>query len=181
GRVLAKRAAARRDRRGQDDRLLESVAVTPLLCVENLVKLYAVRGGKGMIRAVDGVSLTLAEGETLGIVGESGCGKPTLARLILRRIDPTSGSIKFNGQDLLSLTSSALRRRRRDMQIVFQDPYASLDPRMRIGRIIAEPLAIHGIGSRRTRKDKVMNLLGLVGLDVGAAARYPPEFSGGQR
>ena len=155
--------------------------MTPLLSVENLMKLYAVREGKGMIRAVDGVSLTLAEGETLGIVGESGCGKSTLARLILRLIGPTSGSIKFDGEDLSSLSASALRRRRRDMQIVFQDPYASLDPRMTIGRIIAEPLAIHGIGPRRTRRDKAMTLLGLVGLDEGAADRYPHEFSGGQR
>ena len=155
--------------------------MTPLLSVENLMKLYAVREGKGMIRAVDGVSLTLAEGETLGIVGESGCGKSTLARLILRLIGPTSGSIKFDGEDLSSLSASALRRRRRDMQIVFQDPYASLDPRMTVGRIIAEPLAIHGIGSRQTRRDKVMTLLGLVGLDEGAADRYPHEFSGGQR
>jgi peptide/nickel transport system ATP-binding protein len=179
--VLAKGAAARRDRGGQGRRLLESIAVTPLLSVENLMKLYAVREGRGMIRAVDGVSLTLAEGETLGIVGESGCGKSTLARLILRLIGPTSGSIKFDGEDLSSLSASALRRRRRDMQIVFQDPYASLDPRMTIGRIIAEPLAIHGIGPRRTRRDKVMTLLGLVGLDEGAADRYPHEFSGGQR
>src|SRR5690348_10003845 len=152
-----------------------------LLSVENAVKLFPARHGSGMVRAVDGVSLAVAEGETLGIVGESGSGKSTLARLILRLIEPTSGHVRFEGQDLLALSPAGLRRRRRDMQIVFQDPYASLDPRMTVGSIIAEPLDIHGIGSHRKRTEKVMELLQLVGLDSAAASRYPHEFSGGQR
>jgi oligopeptide transport system ATP-binding protein len=153
----------------------------PLIAVENIVKLYPAREGKGAIHAVDGVSLTLAEGETLGIVGESGCGKSTLARLILRLIEPTSGRVSFEGRDLSSLGRAELRRLRRDMQIVFQDPYGSLDPRMTVGSIIAEPLDIHGTQSRRMRAEKVRHLLELVGLDTRAEARYPHEFSGGQR
>jgi oligopeptide/dipeptide ABC transporter ATP-binding protein len=155
--------------------------VKPILAVEELVKIYPARSGKGEVRAVDGVSFTLSPGETLGIVGESGCGKSTLARLILRLIEPTSGSVRFEGEDLSSYGGAALRSLRRDMQIVFQDPYASLDPRMTIGSIIAEPLDIHGIGTRRSRPDRVRELLDLVGLDEAAARRYPHEFSGGQR
>ena len=161
--------------------MLEPGSVTPLLAVENLVKHFPLREGKRLVRAVDGVSLTLAEGETLGIVGESGCGKSTLARLILRLIDATSGSIRFDGADLLALGAAELRRLRRDMQIVFQDPFASLDPRMTVGAIIAEPLTIHGIGSPQERRKRVERLLATVGLDPGAFARYPHEFSGGQR
>jgi oligopeptide/dipeptide ABC transporter ATP-binding protein len=153
----------------------------PLLEVHDLVKEYPSRDGKGPVRAVDGVSLNLAKGETLGIVGESGSGKSTLARLILRLIDPTSGEIHFDGDNLLTLDSASLRRRRRQMQIVFQDPYASLDPRMTIGAIISEPLAIHRIGNHRDRLMRVARLLELVGLDSAAARRYPHEFSGGQR
>jgi oligopeptide/dipeptide ABC transporter ATP-binding protein len=155
--------------------------MTPLLAVDNLLKRYPARDGKGVIHALDGVSLMLREGETLGIVGESGCGKSTLARLVLRLIEPTSGSIRFEGRDLLRLTPGELRRARRDMQIVFQDPYASLDPRMTVAAIIAEPLDIHGIDTSRNRARKVLDLLNLVGLDPGAAGRYPHEFSGGQR
>jgi len=127
------------------------------------------------------VSLSLAEGETLGIVGESGCGKSTLARMLMRLIEPSGGKVLFHGEDLLSLSRAAMRQKRRDIQIVFQDPYASLDPRMNIAQIIAEPLDIHGIGSTAERAAKVKDLIALVGLDPASATRYPHEFSGGQR
>ena len=153
----------------------------PLLVADNLTKHYRSRDGDGIARAVDGVSLTLKRGETLGIVGESGCGKSTLARLLLRLIEPTSGRISFDGDDVMAFKPAQLRQRRRDMQIVFQDPYASLDPRMSIGQIIAEPLDIHGLGTRAERRDKVEDLLLMVGLDRSALQRYPHEFSGGQR
>ena len=155
--------------------------MTALLEVSNLAKHYPARDGNGLVKAVNDVSFTLEEGRTLGIVGESGCGKSTLARLILRLIEPTAGTIFFNGQNLVGLASSALRRRRRDIQIVFQDPYASLDPRMNVQAIISEPLDIHGIGSRIERKARVLELLDLVGLDRSARAKFPHEFSGGQR
>ncbi|MGH6919651.1 MAG: ABC transporter ATP-binding protein, partial [Geminicoccaceae bacterium] len=122
-----------------------------------------------------------ARGETIGIVGESGCGKSTLARTALRLIEPTSGQLLFDREDVLRLPPKALRRRRRDMQIIFQDPYASLDPRARIGTSIEEPLIIHGYGSRAERARRVALLLELVGLGAEAASRYPHEFSGGQR
>ncbi|HTN95548.1 MAG TPA: oligopeptide/dipeptide ABC transporter ATP-binding protein [Nordella sp.] len=153
----------------------------PLLVAENLVKHYKARDGKGVARAVDGVSLTLEKGETLGIVGESGCGKSTLARLVLRLIEPTAGRVMLDGEDILALRPGQLRRRRRDMQIVFQDPFASLDPRMSIGQIITEPLDIHKVGTPADRRRKVEDLLLLVGLDRSALTRYPHEFSGGQR
>jgi oligopeptide/dipeptide ABC transporter ATP-binding protein len=155
--------------------------VTQLLQVRNLVKQFASRDGRSPLRAVDGVSLDVAKGATLGVVGESGSGKSTLARLILRLINPDSGTIFFQGEDLLSLGGAELRRRRRDMQIVFQDPYASLDPRMRIEAIVSEPLAVHGIGARGERQERVARMLELVGLDRSAGQRYPHEFSGGQR
>jgi oligopeptide/dipeptide ABC transporter ATP-binding protein len=158
-----------------------SAGTEPLLIAENLVKHYKSRDGHGIARAVDDVSLSLKRGETLGIVGESGCGKSTLARMLLRLIDPTSGRISFDGQDMMALKSRQLRRLRRDMQIVFQDPYASLDPRMSVGKIIAEPLDIHGIGTPAERRRKVEDLLLMVGLDEAALKRYPHEFSGGQR
>ncbi len=153
----------------------------PLLEARELVKRFPAKDGQGVVHAVDGVSLTLAPGETLGIVGESGCGKSTLARLLLRLVEPDSGTLRFDGADFRRLDRGALRARRRDIQLIFQDPYASLDPRMTVGAIIAEPLAIHGIGSRRQRREKVAELLDLVGLDQAAAGRYPHEFSGGQR
>jgi oligopeptide/dipeptide ABC transporter ATP-binding protein len=155
--------------------------MTLLLEARRLIKHFPARDGKGLVRAVNDVSFSLGRGQTLGIVGESGCGKSTLARLLLRLIEPTGGDILFEGENLRSLGPRALRRRRRDIQIVFQDPYASLDPRMKISAIIAEPLDIHGIGTTAERRAKVLKLLEVVGLDSGAAGRYPHEFSGGQR
>lgn len=155
--------------------------MTSLLEVRNLVKYFRLRGRSTPLRAVDGVSLALAKGATLGIVGESGGGKSTLARLVLRLLEPDAGTVRFDGDDLLALDHAGLRRRRRDMQMVFQDPYASLDSRMTVGAIIAEPLAIHRIGARADRHRRVAELLDMVGLDASAARRYPHEFSGGQR
>jgi oligopeptide/dipeptide ABC transporter ATP-binding protein len=152
-----------------------------LVEARNLSKYYASRDGKGLVKAVNDVSLTVYEGETLGIVGESGCGKSTLAWMLMRLIDPTAGDILFKGGNLIGLSKAEMRQRRREIQIVFQDPYASLDPRMTVAQIIAEPLDIHGVGSRTERREKVAELLGLVGLDPSAGGRYPHEFSGGQR
>ena len=134
-----------------------------------------------MVRAVDGISFGIRRGETFGLVGESGCGKSTTGRSILRLIEPTSGEVRFDGRDLLSLPSNELRRLRREMQIIFQDPYSSLNPRMKVGETVEEPLVIHRVGSRADRADRVANLLRLVGLEPEHAARYPHEFSGGQR
>ena len=161
--------------------MLESRRVTALLAVDAMTKDYPTRGSAGILRAVDQVSLSLEPGETLGIVGESGCGKSTLARLILRLIEPTSGTVRFMGTDLTALSGRAMRSHRRNMQIVFQDPYASLDPRMSVGSIIAEPLDIHSVGDRQARWRRVTELLDLVGLSPAVAGRYPHEFSGGQR
>ncbi|UEM07065.1 ATP-binding cassette domain-containing protein (plasmid) [Skermanella rosea] len=158
----------------------ETTAPDDLLTVENLTKHFPIKGG-GVIHAVNGVSLRQRRGETIGIVGESGCGKSTLARLCLRLVEPTSGAIRFDGEDIRALPARALRAKRRDMQIIFQDPYASLDPRMSVGDIIREPLDIHGIGSRVERRAQVAQLLEKVGLPPDAARRYPHEFSGGQR
>ena len=155
--------------------------MTELLRVDELAKHFASRGGKGVVRAVDGVSFTVKRGETLGIVGESGCGKSTLARTVLRLVEPTAGRIEFDGTDLRALDHRALRAMRREMQIVLQDPYASLDPRLKVGAIVAEPLEIHRVGDRASRKKAVLELLDTVGLEADAAERYPHEFSGGQR
>ena len=152
-----------------------------LLEVAGLRKHFRRPDGRAVVRAVDGIGFTLGRGETLGIVGESGCGKSTLARTVLRLTEPTAGAIRFDGDDLLALDRRALRARRRDMQIVFQDPYASLDPRLTVGAIVAEPLAIHRVGDRRARARRVAELLATVGLEPEAATRYPHEFSGGQR
>jgi len=133
------------------------------------------------VHAVDDVSFNLSKGEALGVVGESGCGKSTLARVLLRLIAPTSGKIFLDGVDLSQLTPRNLRAKRRQMQIVFQDAYASLDSRQKIGNIIAEPLIVHGIGNRASRRARVAQLLNMVGLEPEAAHRYPHEFSGGQR
>jgi oligopeptide/dipeptide ABC transporter ATP-binding protein len=155
--------------------------VTPLLEVRDLHKQYRSRGGKGQLRAVDGVDLKLTRGQTLGVVGESGCGKSTLARLMMRLVEPSSGEIFLEGENLLALKGRELRRRRRDIQMVFQDPFASLDPRMKIAAILSEPLEIHGVGDRHGRRERVRELLDLVGLDPSSAQKYPHEFSGGQR
>ncbi|HEY0205114.1 MAG TPA: dipeptide ABC transporter ATP-binding protein [Acetobacteraceae bacterium] len=160
--------------------------MTPLLEVEGLAKHYPIRAGllsraSGAVRAVDGVSFKVFRGETLALVGESGCGKSTTARLALRLIDPTAGTVWFEGMDITELQRAPLRALRRRMQIVFQDPYASLNPRMTVGAILEEPLVVHGIGNGAARQARVAELLGLVGLAPYHAARYPHEFSGGQR
>jgi ABC-type oligopeptide transport system ATPase subunit len=176
----------------------------PLVELRNLTKIYPLGesmfggGAKGEVRAVDDVSLDIEPGETLGLVGESGSGKTTLGRLVLRLIEPTSGSVRFDGRDLTSASHAEMRRLRRDMQIIFQDPFGSLDPRMRIEEVIAEPLIIHGktehegaLSSSRSlrqggirqeeRRAQVIELLRAVGLDESVLRRFPHEFSGGQR
>jgi oligopeptide/dipeptide ABC transporter ATP-binding protein len=162
--------------------VLESGAlVTPLLQLNEVVKHFPVKGTNRVVHAVNGVSLTVRRGETLGIVGESGCGKTTLGRLALRLIEADSGEIRFEGEDLRTLSPRALRAKRREMQIVFQDPYASLDPRQSVGDILAEPLKIHGLANGSGRRERIKKLLDQVGLSQDAARRYPHEFSGGQR
>lgn len=183
--------------------------MTDILIVENLVKHYPIRKGVvpktvGFVRAVDGVSFSIPRGKTLGLVGESGCGKTTVGRTILRLIEPTSGRVTFDGHDVFSLAERELRRLRREMQIIFQDPYGSLNPRMTVGAMLEEPILVHGIGSerapnesstsgeprqfklrltqaRRRARQRVAELLTLVGLSPEHASRYPHEFSGGQR
>lgn len=157
-----------------------------LLQVRNLVKHFPITGGifgkvKAHVHAVDGVSLDVARGETLGLVGESGCGKSTLGRAILRLIEPDSGEIVFGGQNFTMLRGGDLRDFRRRMQIIFQDPYASLNPRMTVGEIIGEPLLVHKVGGKKERQERVMELLKLVGLKPSHSKNYPHEFSGGQR
>ena len=152
-----------------------------LVDVHGLVKHFPVEGSDDVVRAVDGVSFEIMRGETLGLVGESGCGKSTVGRCLLRLIEPTAGKVTFDGRDVLSLGKSELRALRREMQIVFQDPYASLNPRMKVGDIVGEPLVIHKIGTKSERSDRVADLLRRVGLDPDYRKRYPHEFSGGQR
>jgi oligopeptide/dipeptide ABC transporter ATP-binding protein len=152
----------------------------PLVEIKDLKK-YFPASHKQLVRAVDGVSFSINSGETLGLVGESGCGKTTIGRCVLRLIEPTSGEIRFDGLNLLELGRGDLRELRRRMQIIFQDPYSSLNPRMKVGAMIAEPLEIHGVGDKRERSERVAELLSVVGLDVDYAHRYPHQFSGGQR
>ena len=158
-----------------------------LVEARNLTKVYPLGesifggGAQGEVRAVDDVSLTIEVGETLALVGESGSGKSTLGRLVLRLIEPTSGKILFEGHDLLAATHSELRRARREMQIIFQDPFGSLDPRLRVDEIVAEPLVIHQNLSREEKRTRVAELLRAVGMDESAGNRFPHEFSGGQR
>ena len=154
--------------------------MTALLEVRDLVKHF--EAGRGLVRAVDGVSFTIERGETLGLVGESGCGKTTTGRCILQLERPTSGSVKFEGRELTTLTQAELRAVRRKMQVIFQDPYSSLNPRMTVGQIIAEPLAVHGlVRGAPARAARVKDLLHRVGLHPQHASRYPHEMSGGQR
>jgi oligopeptide/dipeptide ABC transporter ATP-binding protein len=152
-----------------------------LIEVKNLVKHFAIEGSDNVVRAVDGVSFEILKGETLGLVGESGCGKSTVGRCILRLIEPTGGTVKFNDKDVLTLDKKGLRELRREMQIIFQDPFASLDPRMMVRDIVSEPLKIHGLGNKQEQKMRVADLLRKVGLDPDYMNRYPHEFSGGQR
>jgi oligopeptide transport system ATP-binding protein len=158
-----------------------------LLSVKELSKHFPVKQGLliertvDQVKAVDGVSFDIAEGETLGLVGESGSGKSTTGYCILQLIKPTGGSVRFQGQELTTMGREDVRRMRREMQIVFQDPYASLDPRMTVGDIVAEPLQVHGVGSPKSRRDQVRYLLDVVGFNPNYTNRYPHEFSGGQR
>jgi ABC-type glutathione transport system ATPase component len=167
--------------------LAVTISFVPLLEVRNLTKVFPLGesifggGARGEVRAVDDVSLDIHSGETLGVVGESGSGKSTLGRLILRLIEPTSGKIAFEGRDLLTASSSAMRSLRRDMQIIFQDPFGSLDPRMRVEDVISEPLIVHERMGAATRSTRVAELLRAVGLDASATRRFSHEFSGGQR
>ncbi len=159
----------------------------PILSVRGLVKHFPVRRGVimsrvvGQVRAVDDVSFDIARGETLALVGESGCGKSTTGRLILKLAAPTAGSVRFKGEEIADLSEDQMRRMRRHLQIIFQDPYASLNPRMTVSAILAEPMQVHDIGSVAERNDRVRELLEVVGLSPEHARRYPHQFSGGQR
>ena len=152
-----------------------------LLKVQNLVKHFLVENSYDVLRAVDGVSFDIRRGETLGLVGESGCGKTTVGRCILRLHEPTSGEIAFENENIIGLPNAKMQKLRREMQIIFQDPYASLNPRLSVFSIISEPLKIHGIGDKNSRRARVAELLSKVGLDPDYMNRYPHEFSGGQR
>jgi len=159
---------------------------TPLLEVKELHKHYPVRGGifsrtVGTVRAVAGVSLTVHAGQTLSLVGESGCGKSTLGRTLMRLEEPTSGQVLFEGRDLAAASGDELFKLRREMQMVFQDPYSSLNPRLTVGEIVREPMLVHGMGSKAEQIARVRELLATVGLGADALQRYPSEFSGGQR
>jgi oligopeptide transport system ATP-binding protein len=163
------------------------VSPPPLLEVTELRKWFPVRRGLGRrgpadhVKAVDDVSFSISEGETLGLVGESGSGKSTTGYTILQLLKPTGGSVRFEGTELTTLKGAPLRRMRRQMQIIFQDPYSSLDPRLTVEKIVSDPLDVHGVGDRASRRLRVRELLELVGFDPAHAHRYPHEFSGGQR
>jgi peptide/nickel transport system ATP-binding protein/oligopeptide transport system ATP-binding protein len=157
-----------------------------LLSVQQLKKYYPITGGVfgrqvGQVKAVDGVTFAVNQGETLGLVGESGCGKSTIGRTILRLIEPTEGDILFEGRSITKLGKADMRQIRRNMQIVFQDPFASLNPRKNVEKILEEPLIVHGIGSAKERKKRIEEMLEVVGLSSYHASRYPHQFSGGQR
>lgn len=157
-----------------------------LLKVENLKKHYPINGGLlqktiGSVKAVDGVSFSLYKGETLGLVGESGCGKSTTGRLLMRLIEPTEGTVIFEDEEITKLSQGQMRKKRREIQMIFQDPFASLNPRHTVEKIIEEPLIVHGIGNKKERKKRVHELLEVVGLSSYHAKRYPHQFSGGQR
>ncbi|MEQ9643252.1 MAG: dipeptide ABC transporter ATP-binding protein [Alphaproteobacteria bacterium] len=165
----------------------EAAKSSPLLSVRNLTKTFPVTRGMilskvvGRVRAVDDVSFELNEGETLGVVGESGCGKSTTGRLVMRLLEPEAGQILFDGNHIEGLQGEALRALRRDLQMIFQDPFASLNPRMTVHEVLSEPLAVHGLAKGKDAEDRVQELLRLVGLSSWHAVRYPHEFSGGQR
>jgi oligopeptide/dipeptide ABC transporter ATP-binding protein len=165
----------------------DDAAPAPLIEVDNLVKHFPIKKGffssaeAGTVRAVDGISFAVARGETLGLVGESGCGKSTTGRLLLRLIEPTAGEIRYDATDLAKLSPRDMRERRRDLQIIFQDPFSSLNPRMTVESIITEPLVIHGIGDAASRRARAHELLDVVGMARSYGNRYPHEFSGGQR
>jgi ABC-type glutathione transport system ATPase component len=186
----AGRNAGRADRRAHDRGIAKALCYhrrVALVEVRNLTKIYPLGesifggGAQGEVRAVDDISLTIETGETLALVGESGSGKSTLGRLVLRLIEPTSGGIRFDGRDLLAAGGAELRRMRREMQIIFQDPFGSLDPRLRVDDIVAEPLVIHESISREAKRTRVGELLRAVGMDESAGRCFPHEFSGGQR
>ncbi|WP_147804087.1 ABC transporter ATP-binding protein [Alkalicoccus halolimnae] len=162
------------------------MTVKPLLKVNNLKKFFPLKGGVfgkqvGEVKAVNDITFEVYEGEVLGIVGESGCGKSTAGKSLLRLIEPTDGEIIFDGNNVTDMTKEEMRKMRRDMQIIFQDPYASLNPRHNVEKILGEPLLVHGIGDKETRKEKVKEILEIVGLPGEHASRYPHQFSGGQR
>ena len=161
-------------------------ATEPLLSVQGLKKWFPISSGimertVAHVRAVDGVDFEIMKGETLGLVGESGCGKSTLGRTVMRLYEPTAGSIRFKGEDITKLRGEALRARRREMAMIFQDPYASLDPRQTVGDIVGEPIDIHHLAKGRERQNRIYELLNVVGMNPQFADRYPHEFSGGQR